>query len=77
MRRAIARVTTQSKREAPHFYVASEIDMTEAMALRRQLNDALQDGTRVSVNDMIVKAAARVLEKYPNFNASFRRTTSS
>jgi pyruvate dehydrogenase E2 component (dihydrolipoamide acetyltransferase) len=72
MRRAIARVTTQSKREAPHFYVTSEIDMTEAMALRRQLNEALQDGTRVSVNDMIVKAVARVLEKYPNFNASFQ-----
>ena len=71
MRRAIARVTSQSKREAPHFYVTSEIDMTEAMALRRQLNEALADGARVSVNDMVIKASARTLEKFPNFNASF------
>ena len=80
MRRAIARVTTQSKREAPHFYVTSEIDMTEAMALRRQLNESLQasperserDSTRVSVNDMVVKGAAGALEKFPNLNASFQ-----
>ena len=71
MRRAIANVTSQSKREAPHFYVTTEIDMTEAMAVRRQLNEALQDGTRVSVNDMVVKATARALEKFPNLNASF------
>ena len=72
MRRAIANVTVQSKREAPHFYVTSEIDMTEAMALRRQINDAIEDGVRISVNDMVVKAAARTIEKYPNFNASFQ-----
>ena len=71
MRQAIARVTSQSKREAPHFYVTSEIDMTDAMALRNQLNEALQDGNRVSVNDMVVKAVAKALEKHPNFNASF------
>ena len=72
MRRAIARVTTQSKREAPHFYVTSEIDMTEAMTFHRQLNDTLEDDTRISVNDMVVKAAAKVLEKLPSFNASFQ-----
>jgi len=72
MRRAIARVTAQSKREAPHFYVTSEIDMTPAMSLRRQLNEALQEGTRVSVNDMLVKAAARALATFPSFNASFQ-----
>ena len=85
MRRAIASVTAQSKRESPHFYVTSEIDMTEAMAVRRQLNDSLQaspdpersdgarHGTRVSVNDMVVKAAAKALEKFPKFNASFHQ----
>ena len=72
MRRAIARVTTQSKQEAPHFYITSEIDMSEAMAFRRQLNDALDDGTRVSVNDLVIKAAAKTLEKFPSFNASFQ-----
>ena len=72
MRRAIARVTVQSKREAPHFYITSEIDMSEAMAFRRQVNDALQDGTRVSVNDLVIRAATRTLERFPNFNASFQ-----
>ena len=72
MRRAIARVTAQSKREAPHFYITSEIDMSEAMAFRRQLNDALEDGTRVSVNDLVIKAATKTLEKFPSFNASFQ-----
>ena len=72
MRRAIARVTSQSKREAPHFYVTSEIDMDAAMAFRRQLNDALPDDTRVSVNDLVVKAAAKALERFPKFNGSFQ-----
>ncbi len=72
MRRAIAKVTVQSKHESPHFYVSSQVDMTEAMALRKQLNDSLSDGVRVSVNDMVVKAAAKTLDKFPNFNASFQ-----
>ena len=72
MRQAIARVTAQSKREAPHFYVTSEIDMTEAMKFRKELNETVQDGTRVSVNDMVVKAVARALEKFPNVNATFQ-----
>ncbi len=72
MRRAIAKVTVQSKREAPHFYVTSEIDMSEAMSVRAQLNETLGGDIRVSVNDLIVKAAALALVTYPNFNASFQ-----
>ena len=72
MRRAIARVTTQSKSEAPHFYVTSEVDMTRAMDLRTQINGSIPEGTRVSVNDLIIKAVTRTIEKFPNFNASFR-----
>ena len=72
MRQAIARVTSQSKREAPHFYVTSEIDMTAAMALRQKGNEASKGDDRVSVNDLIIKACARVLQTHPKFNASFR-----
>jgi len=54
--------------------------MTRAMDLRSQLNETLQSRPevtggvtpRVSVNDMIVKAAAKAMEKYPKFNASFQ-----
>ena len=72
MRQQIARVTVRSKREIPHFYVSSEIDMSEAMALRRQLNESLEDqGVRVTVNDMIIAACVKALKQYPKFNATF------
>ena len=72
MRQAIARVTVDSKREAPHFYVTAEVDMGKAMSLRRDLNDALPAENRVSVNDLILKACAVVLGQYPKFNGSFQ-----
>ena len=72
MRQTIARVTSDSKREAPHFYVAADIDMTAAMALRRDINDELPSSGRVSVNDLIVKASALAIGKHPKFNAFFR-----
>ena len=72
MRQAIARVTTRSKTEAPHYYVTTGIDMTEAMSFRSQYNDELADtGARVSVNDMIIKALALALVKYPKWNAFY------
>ncbi len=71
MRKAIAGVTVQSMTQAPHFYVTSEIDMTRAMSLRRELNEALGEGVRVSVNDLIVKASTLALAKHPKFNSSF------
>ena len=70
MRQQIARVTARSKQEKPHFYVTSEVDMTEAMALRQQINAALAgEGIRVTVNDLIIKACADALKKRPKFNA--------
>jgi len=72
MRQAIARVTVDSKRDAPHFYVTADVDMTKAMSLRRDTNDAVAGDTRVSVNDLIIKAAAICLKRYPKFNAFFR-----
>lgn len=71
MRQAIARRMSQSKREAPHFYVTAEIDMTDALKLRQGLNEALEGETRVSINDLIVKAAAKALAKFPQINAHF------
>ena len=72
MRQAIARVTGDSKRDAPHFYITAEVDMGKAMALRRDINDALPADQRVSVNDLIVRAAALALGQHPQFNAFFR-----
>ena len=72
MRQAIARVTVRSKTEAPHYYVTTGVDMTDAMAFRAQLNAELESsGSRVSVNDMIIKALAMAIVKYPKWNTTF------
>ncbi len=72
MRQTIAKVTSDSKREAPHFYVAVDIDMTKAMSFRRDVNDQVDADSRVSVNDLIVKASALAIGRHPKFNAFFR-----
>ena len=72
MRQAIARVTVDSKRETPHFYVTASVDMTKAISLRRDSNAALPSERRISVNDLIIKACAVALGQYPKFNAFFR-----
>ncbi len=72
VRQQIARVTAKSKREAPHFYVSAEIDMTKAMDLRKQINATLEsEGVRVSVNDMIIRACAEALNGFPNLNSYY------
>ena len=72
MRQVIAKVTSDSKREAPHFYVTAEIDMGKAMEFRRDINDSFPADNRVSVNDMVLKASSIVLGQYPKFNGSFQ-----
>ncbi len=75
LRQTIARRMTASKQQAPHFYVTSEIDMAEAMALRAKLNALTDEEGKISVNDMVVKAAALALTHFPNLNASYTETT--
>jgi len=71
MRKTIGRRMVESKTQAPHFYVAMEIDMAAAMALRQQLNTVMPDEVKISVNDLLVKASAIALKEFPNLNASF------
>ena len=68
MRQTIAKVTSDSKRDIPHFYVSSEVDMTKATEMRGDLNEVLSTDSRVSVNDLVVKACALALQKFPKFN---------
>ena len=72
MRKQIARVTTKSKQEIPHFYVSTEINMWNALELRKQLNDVVtsQNG-RVSINDMLIKSCVMALKTFPKLNAAF------
>jgi len=72
MRARIAVSTIESKQQIPHFYVTTEIDIAPMMALREQLNASLAaEGIKISVNDLIVKAAALTLQKYPNLNTHY------
>ena len=68
----IARRMAQSKREMPHFYVTTSIDMTRATALRAELNELYGEEVRVTVNDLIVKATAMALAKHPVFNSYYQ-----
>jgi pyruvate dehydrogenase E2 component (dihydrolipoamide acetyltransferase) len=71
LRQAIGRRMVESKTTVPHFYVTTEIDMGPALVLRKQVNASLPDDRKVSVNDLIVKAAALTLRDFPNLNTTF------
>jgi pyruvate dehydrogenase E2 component (dihydrolipoamide acetyltransferase) len=75
MRAAIARRMTESKQQVPHFYVTMAIAMDAALDLRRQLNARLPEAAKITVNDLVVRAAALALRRYPNLNASFAGET--
>lgn len=71
MRQAIARRMSASKQQQPHYYLTLDIDMTDAMAFRKQLNESATEEQRVSVNDLVVKACALAIQRHPKFNAAY------
>jgi pyruvate dehydrogenase E2 component (dihydrolipoamide acetyltransferase) len=72
MRQAIAKLTTHSKGEIPHFYMSVDVSMDAAADMRSVVNPKLQpQGIRLSIHDMIVRACTLALQKYPTINASF------
>ncbi|MDB2556020.1 pyruvate dehydrogenase complex dihydrolipoamide acetyltransferase [Flavobacteriaceae bacterium] len=73
MRKVIAKRLGESKFTAPHYYLTIELDMDSAIASRKTIN-ALPD-TKVSFNDMIVKACAMALKKHPQVNTSWNGDT--
>lgn len=70
MRKAIARRLTESKFQAPHFYLTMEINMDNAMAAREAINKI--SPAKVSFNDMVIKACAMALRQHPDVNSSWR-----
>ncbi|WP_339711689.1 pyruvate dehydrogenase complex dihydrolipoamide acetyltransferase [uncultured Kriegella sp.] len=70
MRKTIAKRLSESKFTAPHYYLTIEVDMDNAWASRLQIND-LPD-TKVSFNDMVVKACAMALKKHPQVNTTWK-----
>src|ERR671912_734384 len=72
MMQVIGERMTESKQHVPHFYATVEVRMDVAMALRKQLNEQLEEeGIKLSVNDFVMKACAVALRNYPNLNALY------
>jgi pyruvate dehydrogenase E2 component (dihydrolipoamide acetyltransferase) len=69
MRKVIAKRLAESKFTAPHYYLNVEFDMDNAIAFREQYN-SIPD-TKISFNDMVVKACALALKKHPQVNSQW------
>jgi len=69
MRKTIAKRLSASKFSAPHYYLGVEFDMDNAIAFRNQYN-SLPD-TKISFNDIVVKATALALKQHPQVNAKW------
>lgn len=67
----VAMRLAQSAFSAPHFYVTSEIAMEDAVRLRQMFNEAVGKSEAISLNDLVVKAVALALTKFPEVNASW------
>ena len=69
----VARRMAESKATAPHFYLTSEVDMSAAVAARARIKEISAEGEVVpSFNDMVVKACAIALRKFPRANGSYK-----
>lgn len=73
MRKTIAKRLGESKFNAPHYYLTIEVDMANAMANRKQINE-LPD-VKVSFNDIVIKASAMALRKHPRVNSRWTGDT--
>lgn len=72
MRQVIATRLAESIGPIPTFYLTVEIEMDNVLATRKQMNAVLDDDAKISVNDIIVKAAAMSLLRHPFVNASYQ-----
>ena len=71
MRKVIASRLQESKQTAPHFYLTVDCEIDNLLAARKTMNETAPDGVKLSVNDLVIRAAAMALIKVPNANASW------
>jgi pyruvate dehydrogenase E2 component (dihydrolipoamide acetyltransferase) len=72
MRKTVARRMTDSFRDVPHFPLTIDVELDGLLAARSKINALLEkEGVKVSVNDMVIKAAAVALKRVPEANASY------
>jgi pyruvate dehydrogenase E2 component (dihydrolipoamide acetyltransferase) len=68
IRQTIAKRMLESKQQAPHFYVSVTVMMDDALGVRQQLNAGASDQRKISINDLVLRAAALALRAFPNLN---------
>jgi len=71
MRKTIAERLVKSKNEAPHFYLSIDCNIEQLLKARSTINSKSNNEYKISVNDMIIKAASATLLKVPKANASW------
>jgi pyruvate dehydrogenase E2 component (dihydrolipoamide acetyltransferase) len=71
MRRIIAQRLQESKANAPHFYLTVDCEIDNLLAARRMMNEQAGEGVKISVNDLVIRAAAMALIAVPKANASW------
>lgn len=71
MRRTIAQRLSEAKRTVPHFYLTIDCEIDALLELRKRLNEALPNGSKISLNDFVVKAVALSMREVPTVNASW------
>jgi pyruvate dehydrogenase E2 component (dihydrolipoamide acetyltransferase) len=74
MRQVIASRLQQSKQQAPHFYVTVDCQIDTLLAARRALNEKAPDGVKISLNDLVIRAAAMALMAVPDANVAYEDT---
>jgi pyruvate dehydrogenase E2 component (dihydrolipoamide acetyltransferase) len=72
LQQTVARRMAESKATVPHFYLTTEIDMTEAVKVRAELKQLSGDEPAPTFNDMVVKASALALRRFPRANGAYR-----
>jgi pyruvate dehydrogenase E2 component (dihydrolipoamide acetyltransferase) len=76
VRKVIARRLTEAKQTIPHIYLTVDIRLDALLKLRGGLNRSLEaDGVKLSVNDLLIKALARALQRVPKCNVSYQGDT--
>ena len=71
MRKSIASRLQESKQQAPHFYLTIDCHIDELLAARRRLNEKAPEGVKISLNDLVIRAAAMALIDVPDANVSW------
>ncbi|MYG53103.1 MAG: pyruvate dehydrogenase complex dihydrolipoamide acetyltransferase, partial [Rhodospirillaceae bacterium] len=74
VRKVIARRLSEADRDIPQIYLSVDMEIDRLLAARREVNEALEGTAKVSVNDMVIKAAALALRRVPAVNARWTET---